>query len=73
MRVDRKKPEQAKQDPPKIVIVPAIERLEELHRDITRMATHGIAFTNYDAIKKLEDELQLEAINEFTAKWGLTL
>lgn len=57
---------------PVVKIVPAIERLEELYKDIKRYGECGIIFYSPE-VEKLEKELQAEALLDINNKWGLTM
>ncbi len=59
--------------PPEIVIVPAIDRLEELKRDFARLREHDAILPGetIHAYEVLYDELTNEAIKDFRDKWGL--
>lgn len=57
----------------KMVVIPAIDRLEELRKDRKRLLDNNIPI-NMDQIDnyvKLENILMQESENEFYNKWGL--
>lgn len=62
------------EDTLKMVVIPAIDRLEELKNDVKRLKAVDIdlgAGPTYEAYTKVLSKLSDEAIKEFTNKWGL--
>lgn len=64
---------QMPEEEPEIRIIPAIERLEELKADFVRLRSHDALLPGetIKAFDQLYEELTMEAIKEFQAKWGL--
>ncbi len=53
-----------------IRVIPAIERLEELRQDVTRLNAQGVG-VDPDSFDALVEELSNEALQQFKDKWGL--